>query len=46
MTAKEYLKRFLVMQRKVEVRLEEISNLRSMAKSITAVMKDVVPSGR
>ena len=44
MTAKEYLQRFFVLQMKLEGKLDEISNLQSMAKNITQVIRET-PSG-
>ena len=44
MTAKEYLQRFFILQIKLEGKLDEISNLQSMARNVTLVIRGT-PSG-
>ena len=40
MTAKEFLQRFIVMQRQVDTGLDQMIELQSMAKRITSVIRD------
>ena len=44
MTAKEFLQRFFILQMKLEGKLDEISNLQSMARNVTLVIRET-PSG-